>query len=66
MNAVKPGHVKATWNGSAGPQTTYACLDHADKLRDHAEDRATVFDVTPSERDSASVWCTYCSEEQHG
>lgn len=63
-HAVKPAHFKATWNDSTGITTHYACMAHEVKLREHAEDRATVQDVGPEERDSAAVWCGYCSQER--
>lgn len=62
--AVKPAHYKATWNATTGVCTTYACMQHEAKLREQAEDRARVLDVSPAERDSASAWCTYCMEER--
>ncbi len=59
--AVRPAHFKATWNTAAGTTVHYACSVHEAQLREHAEDRAPVFDVPPDERDRAGVWCEYCN-----
>jgi hypothetical protein len=64
--AVKPGHFKATVLASGQATVLYACLKHESDLRDCVEDRAPVLDTTPAERDSAGVWCSFCSEQAQG
>lgn len=63
MKAVKPAHFRATWNETTLAVVHYVCMEHEAQLRAHAEGRAPVFKVPPSERDNASVWCSYCSRQ---
>lgn len=56
----RPAHTKI----DVGGITHYACVVHVDKVIRHAERLARdVQTVHASERDSSTVWCSFCEQE---
>lgn len=53
MSAPRPAHVKAVIHG----KTVYACDKHLDRVAPNLQQP-----VHPSERDSSTVWCSFCEE----
>lgn len=63
MSVPRPAHCKAF----VGNRLVYACTLHTERLAvDTASDTHPAQPLQPvpsTERDSASVWCSYCERE---
>lgn len=61
--APRPAHFKRTVSQGDGMRDVYACTVHEPSLREQ-RDGTPVAPVESFERNQASVWCTFCEEEQ--